>query len=85
MKICELMDNWDRVRKDTITKYPHICCALLNRDIEIDGDAVILRYAPNESVIGKIAAEFKDSIKDGISQFIDDEFRLVITKTEKER
>jgi len=82
MKISELKDNWERVSSATMTKYPFVVCVLQNRDIEVNGSDVILRYNPDEEIFKKIAQKYIGVIYEGIKSYVDDEFTLKIEMEE---
>lgn len=84
MKIYELADNWECVRDSVITKHPYICCCLVGRGVEIDGNVVRLKYKPEEFMFQKIAHRFAGGIYEGIKDYVDDNFKLEITIDEAE-
>lgn len=84
MKIYELAENWEHVRDSVITQHPYICCCLVGRDIEVDGNVVRLKYKPEEFMFRKIAHRFIGSIYEDIKCYVDDNFKLEITIDESE-
>lgn len=78
MKISELKDNWAQVRSAVMTKYPHVICVLMERDIEVDGNKVTLRYKSEEQILKKIAHTYIGAIYEGIRDYVKDEFTLLI-------
>lgn len=84
MKISELKDNWAQVRSATMTRYPFIVCVLLNRDVDVDGNVVTMKFSSGEKMMKNIAMRYKGIITEGIKSYVEDEFTLKIEMEEED-
>lgn len=83
-KLEDLKDNWEQVRSAVMVRYPHVICVLNNRDVEVQGDTVILRYGQKEEIFKKIAETYIGAIYEGIRSYVDRDFTLAIRMEEED-
>lgn len=83
MKIEELKEKQQEVFERVAKKYPHLICVMVGREIETEGDKVIIEFKPGEEMLRKIADRYLGDLFEVIDEMTEEDVKVALRGGER--
>lgn len=83
MKIEELKEKQQEIFERVTKKCPHLICVMVGREIETEGDKVIIEFKPGEEMLRKIADRYLGDLFEVIDEMTEEDVKVALRGGER--